>query len=466
MLFKKLIEDNLSDAAIIKYNSQEFTYQKLYQAALVLGSEWVGKGVKKADRILVSCNSKADAVIALLACLAYGMIFVPVEPDSEESEYIQKDCQATLVYTGGQPQNAEVIARESQCENAIGYIIYTSGSTSKPKGVVAPLSAIDFCIEAINKRIGNNESDRILSRLPLSFDYGLYQVFLALRFRAMLTLVDGETKLIELPRLMLEHEITALPLVPTMLAALCNARLLKKEYYPDLRYICSSGEILDVSLIERAHKALPDVSIIPMYGLTECKRVSVMPPDRWDKILAGSCGLPLDGTSVKLLDEEDGEGELVVYGPNVMNGYWADEQIPSNIFCVDSAGQRFLRTGDSFSIDDEGFLYFKRRIKNMIKVGGYAVSGTGLEESLKSIDGVIDIRIIGLPDRTYGEIVCACVYTRQKGTKEKIERVSSQFPRHKQIRKIVLFDRPFPTNKNGKVDIVALRTQAGDEYEL
>jgi acyl-CoA synthetase (AMP-forming)/AMP-acid ligase II len=466
MLYKKLIEDNLDDSVIIRYKDQTYTYKDLYYSSLALGKEWISKGVKIGDRVIVSCANKAETVIALLACLAYGMIFVPVEHDIGDKAYIQQDCQAKFVYTGGQPENIEGEERVNLPPETTGYIIYTSGSTDKPKGVVAPIFAIDFCIEAINKRIGNNENDRILSRLPLSFDYGLYQVFLALRFRSVLTFVDNETPLLSIPRILVEQKITALPVVPTMLSALLNARVLKGEYCPYLRYICSTGEVLSIDIIKKVHNALPNVLIIPMYGLTECKRVSIMPPHRWDKIMAGSCGLPLDGTTVKLIDEGEKEGELIIYGPNVMNGYWGDEESSSNIFCVDECGQRYLRTGDSFFIDNEGFLYFRHRLKNMIKVSGYAVSGADIEDLLKCIEGVIDIRVFGLPDKVYGEKVCACIYTNEAGIKEKIEELSKKLPFHKQIRKIVLYNNPFPVNKNGKVDINVLRKQAGNTYEL
>jgi acyl-CoA synthetase (AMP-forming)/AMP-acid ligase II len=186
-----------------------------------------------------------------------------------------------------------------------------------------------------------------------------------------------------------------------------------------------------------------------------------MPVNRWDKIEAGSCGLPLEGTLVRLINEEYGEGELVVYGPNVMNGYWGDKEASSEVFCLDSEGRRFLRTGDSFSIDCEGFLYFRHRIKNMIKVGGYAVSGIEIEKYLKSIDDIIDVRVIGIPDNVYGEIICACVYTEHENVRGKIEEISAQLPRHKQIKRIIMFDNPFPTNKNGKIDTTALQKQVG-----
>jgi acyl-coenzyme A synthetase/AMP-(fatty) acid ligase len=120
--------------------------------------------------------------------------------------------------------------------------------------------------------------------------------------------MDADEQILAIPRLAKKNEITALPVVPTLLAALFRARLLKPEYFPNLRYISSTGEKLDTSLISSSYEAMPKVEIIPMYGLTECKRVSIMPPNRRDKILAGSCGLPLDGVEVRLADKIDGEG--------------------------------------------------------------------------------------------------------------------------------------------------------------
>jgi acyl-CoA synthetase (AMP-forming)/AMP-acid ligase II len=469
LLYKKLIEDNfsLSEKIILRYRSKEFSYRNLYEQSISLGCSWIEKGAKTGDRVAVSCSDSSETIIALLACLAFGLIFVPIEQGNlEEEKHIIYDSGAKIQFSGGIPKVDVNLTRIVLPPETIGYIIYTSGSTSVSKGVVAPLKAIDFCIESINKRLCNNNQDHILCKLPLSFDYGLYQVFIALRFGAELTIMDKESNIFSIPKQLAERKITAFPVVPTMLAALLHAGLLKENYYPCLRYISSTGEVLDTKLIAEVKNVLPSVSIIPMYGLTECKRVSIMPPDRKDKILAGSCGLPLDGVEVRLFNEDMDEGELLVYGPNIMNGYWGDEETTAKVFCIDKDGKRFLRTGDSFSIDKEGFLYFRQRLKNMIKVAGHAVSVTNLENILNSIDGVLDIRIVGVPDSVYGELICACIYTNSNEVKKKILELSNTLPFHKQIRRVILFDKPFPTNKNGKVDITALRRLADKVNEL
>lgn len=458
MLYKKLIEDNLSDQIILNYKSRHYSYRELNDRALALGCEWIRNGVKFGDRIIIDCSDKSETIIALLACLAYGIVFIPIEADNDNKEYIKKDSGAVLVYRGGSTQQLLPGKRQMLSPGTLGYIIYTSGSTGGLKGVAAPLSAIIFCIDAINARLKNDENDRILSRLPLSFDYGLYQVFFSLCFRAELTLVDGDVLIVQMPVLCRHMKITAMPVVPSMLSALYQTRLLKQEYFPNLRYICSTGEVLSVELIKHVHEQLPDVEVIPMYGLTECKRVSVMPPGRWDKILNGSCGIPLDGVKVGLLGSNNG-GELIVYGPNIMNGYWrgGNVDVDNEVFCIDDSGQRFLRTGDYFRIDEDGYLYFLHRIKNIIKVGGYAVNPAEIEVRLNNIEGVINVCVIGIPDEITGESICACVHTKTKEVKEKIEEISKSLPTYKRISKIVLFDQGFPLNKNGKIDIESLK---------
>ena len=457
MLYKNLVEDHLSDKIILYCNSVHYSYRNLNDKALALGSKWMAEGLRRGDRVVVECRDRADTVTALLACIAYGFVFVPVEPNHDRRDYIIEDCRPRLIYSGGAAPERPYVEREVLPPDTVGYIIYTSGSTSVPKGVVAPFSSIIFCTDAINKRLGNSGRDRIVCVLPLSFDYGLYQVFLSLSVGAELILADENATMLNLPKLCTETEATGLPVVPTMLSALLRSRMLKQEYFRGLRYISSTGEALGVDLIKKVHEALPNVQIIPMYGLTECKRVAIMPQGRWDKILAGSCGLPLDGVEVSILGGSDGEGELAVRGPNVMNGYFGSIGEDDGTFCTDDRGGRYLRTGDCFSIDSEGFLYFRYRIKNIMKVGGYAVSAAEMEEKLLGLEGVLDARVFGIPSDAYGELVCACVYTESAGMEERVRSLSKSLPPYKQIKRLKIMSEPFPTNRNGKVDMEALK---------
>lgn len=457
MLYKKLVEDHLSGKTILYCNSVHYSYRQLNDKALSLGSKWMAEGLCRGDRVVVECRDRTDTVTALLACIAYGFVFVPIEPSHDRREYIIEDCRPKLIYSGGAAPERPHMGREVLPPDTVGYIIYTSGSTSDPKGVVAPFSSIIFCTDAINKRLGNSDGDRIVCMLPLSFDYGLYQVFLSLSSGAELVLANENTSMLSLPKLCAETRATGLPVVPTVLSTLLRLHMLKQEYFRGLRYISSTGETLGVDLIKKVHEALPNVQIIPMYGLTECKRVSVMPQGRWDKILAGSCGLPLDGVEAYILDGAGGEGELAVRGPNVMNGYYGSAGEDDGTFCTDSGGGRYLRTGDCFFIDSEGFLYFRYRIKNVMKVGGYAVSAAEIEAKLFGLEGVLDARVFGIPSDVYGELICACVYTKSDGMEGRVRSLSEGLPPYKQIKRLKIMSEPFPTNINGKVDMKALK---------
>ena len=143
-----------------------------------------------------------------------------------------------------------------------------------------------------------------------------------------------------------------------------------------------------------------------MYGLTECKRVSIMPYGMKEKKYKGSCGIPLPGVSVRLVNEHDGVGELEVIGPNVMEGYWNDSVETEKFYSVEE-GERVLKTGDLFKIDEDGYLYFQGREKAFIKHNGYRINNLELEEIVASIDNVMENAVVGINDSDAGEdIVC------------------------------------------------------------
>ena len=462
MLYHQLIENHLCDRIILSDAQGDYTYSELNARARALGEYWHSQGIHPGDRIAVINDNTVRTVIALLACLAYGFIFVPITAgDIEEREYIISDCQPVLVLDGSLPELTpdEFPPRPVISAKTTGYILYTSGSTSRPKGIVASYASIIYCIEAINARLGNSERDRILCCLPLSFDYGLYQIFLALRYSAALILLPEGISLLELPDILRKRQITAFPVVPTLLRGLVRSHLLERVRLPELRYISSTGEVLEPQLIAKAESCLPGTEVIPMYGLTECKRVSIMPFGQQDKKYAGSCGLPLPGVSVELdtIDPETGIGELIVYGPNVMNGYWGDAKTTAAVFGYDGHCRPFVRTGDLFTVDEEGYLYFKGRLKNLIKVRGHGVSGDAIEEQLHSLDGVRELRVLGLFDERDGERACAFVYADDLSVEARIRAYSDHLPDFMKIKTIYLFDHPLPKNKNGKIDDATLR---------
>lgn len=471
MLYEKLVEDNLSwPHPILTDTRRTYTYIQLHQDVLELSGRLEKQGVRPGQRVIIASGNTMETVLAILACIRSGICFiiVPGETSEEDIQYIISDAQPVLLLDT--QRSGEIGMRGTgldggACGEKLVYIIYTSGSTSKPKGVMAPEAQVLFCIDAINDRLRNGEDDAILCCLPLSFDYGLYQLFFSLRYRSRLVLLSGGMPQ-QIPQLLVKEKITAFPAMPALLAMLLRTKLLQRVApLPQLRYISSTGDDFPVALIRRLKALFPRTEIIPIYGQTECKRVSIMPFGRLDKTLAGSCGLPLKGTSVWLENpDEAGVGELVVSGPHVMAGYLNADASSSAYFFTHSQRGRCLRTGDLFRIDEEGYLYFYARKRRIIKVNGHRIGRVELERKLEEDMGglSLSLRVIGCPDELTGERILVCVSTDEDAgaVLERLRAASAKRPKYQRPARAYISSEPFPRTKNGKIDDALLLKEA------
>lgn len=469
-----MIEEHLEDERIVLSDGQtEMTFQQIHERTAQYCAVFHRMKLKRGDRVLAMTGDLLETVVILLACIADGMIFVPVNQrlDQESKEYILRDCKPALILedSNGCMRTEEGInrvdsmAERERCrENTLAYILYTSGTEGKPKGVVASQKQILFCSTAINRRLCNTAEDRILCCLPLSFDYGLYQVFLAFLSGAGLYLALGDV-IQRIPYLLRQWEITAFPTIPSVANIMMKTGMLRDGDYPKLRYITFTGEILQVSLIRSLEERFPGVRVIPMYGLTECKRVSVMPEGREDKVTAGSCGLPLEGVRVWLerVDPDSGMGELVVEGDNVMEGYWGIPDDSGAAFSFNKeSGKRRLHTGDIFRIDDEGFLYFCGRENGIIKVWGHRISSAWIENIIKAVEGVKEAAVMSAADVDAGEMPVLFMYASEEVKEEHIRNRMRELPAYLQRYHLFMMKEPLPKNPNGKIDRKRLRETA------
>ena len=475
MLYNALITSHIDDntSIVLTDMTKQYTYTQIDQICHRVGCQLKRYGVKPLDRVIIRADRTLDTVLIILSCIRLGVCFIPVSPAVSEEMLLDiiKDSSPVLV-VGSFEQDAimqclpvallQDISDEEESPNSeleedtIVYILYTSGSTGIPKGVVAPMKNVEFCVYAINERIKNTANDKILCCLPLSFDYGLYQIFLALSAGACLV-VAPEVPLPQIVSFLAKEEITGFPAMPAMLNMLIKTRLLNKVHLSALRYITSTGDTFPISLIHQIREAIPSAVVVPMYGLTECKRVTVMPLDRLDKTLAGSCGLPLTGTEVWVeAPDTEGIGELIVCGQNVMAGYWNDNNTTSMYYFINEQGKRCLRTGDYFRIDSEGFLYFVGRKKEILKVNGYRIGVSELENRLLSEanDLINEIGIFGYPDEIMGERIAVCISTDYPAQiiVEWLTKTSEKLSSYQRPHFLYCTALPLPKNINGKID--------------
>jgi acyl-CoA synthetase (AMP-forming)/AMP-acid ligase II len=354
-------------------------------------------------------------------------------------------------------------------------LIYTSGSTGFPKGVMMTHQNIDAAATSITTYLENTGDDIILSALPLSFDYGLYQVLMAAKVGATVILEKSFAYPAAVLQKMRREKATGLPLVPTMAALLLRMKELQPGGFPHLRYMTNTAAALPPAHIARLQELFPTTRIYSMYGLTECKRCTYLPPEQL-ATRPGSVGKAIPNTEVYLVNDRGervgpGEiGELVIRGGHVMKGYWEDlEATDRALRTGPNPREKVLYSGDLFRADPEGYLYFVGRKDDIIKTRGEKVSPKEIENTLYALQGVREAAVIGVPDPMLGMAIKALIAPLEPGALTERD-VLSHCARHLEdfmIPKLVEFVPELPKTDSGKIrrsqlQAEALRTHGDD----
>jgi len=485
-------------------NGRRFTYRELEVRANRLAGSLIAGGVERGDRVAIYLENSAEAVISVFAILKAGAVFLVVNPTTkaDKASYILNNCRATGLITdrtklgtlsnavpdtphlqgvwvaGGMPGAEFTTAKRlfdltAALEDGIlpaippakkcididlAALIYTSGSTGRPKGVMLTHLNIVSAASSITTYLENRPDDIILSVLPLSFDYGLYQVLMAFKIGGTVLLERSFTYPYRIIELLKQEHVTGFPIVPTISAVLLQLDL-SAHRFPALRYITNTAAALPTEHIRRLRNLIPDVKIFSMYGLTECKRVSYLPPDQID-IRPTSVGRGMPNEEVYIVDDTGRRssagtvGELVVRGSNVMKGYWElPEETDRMLKPGPLPGEKVLYTGDLFRMDEEGYLYFVGRKDDIIKTRGEKVSPREVEDVLHAMPGVVEAAVIGIPDEVLGEAIKAVVRL-QAGvnlTAEEVIHWCSLKLENFMVPKFVEFQGEFPKTSTGKI---------------
>jgi long-chain acyl-CoA synthetase len=338
-------------------------------------------------------------------------------------------------------------------------LIYTSGSTGFPKGVMMTHQNIVAAATSITTYLENTSDDIIASALPLSFDYGLYQVLMAAKVGATVVLEKSFAYPTAVLQKMRGERATGFPVVPTMAALLLRMRELEPGSFPHLRYITNTAAALPPAHIARLQELFPTTRIYSMYGLTECKRCTYLPPEEL-ATRPGSVGKAIPNTEVYLVNDRGervgpGEiGELVIRGGHVMKGYWEDpEATDRSLRTGPLPWEKVLYSGDLFRTDDEGFLYFVGRRDDIIKTRGEKVSPKEVENTLYALPGVKEAAVIGVADPVLGMAIKAVIALTEPGALSERD-VRSHCARHLEdfmVPKSVEFVSELPKTESGKI---------------
>ena len=442
---------------------------------------WMAEAhVARGDRVLVLLPSCVELVESVLGCARLGACFVVISPSIRPYQlaHVLADCEPTLVVTHSTRADRDLLGRGRRLvfadlgwhevlatppapvpsppiSNDLACLVYTSGSTAMPKGVMTAHRHAVFAAGAIQQRLRIRPDDVIGHFLPMSFDYGLYQLFLAVQTGAALALGTDEHTGYALLRKISDWGVTGLPVVPALATNLARLARRSPEPPPPLRFITNTGAHLSGSVVAELRAIWPDCSVFPMFGLTECKRVSILLPDEYER-KSGSVGRPLSDTECLIVDEArrplpPGEqGELVVRGPHVMAGYWRAEELTDRRFRPwGPQRERVLFTGDRCSLDADGYLYFHGRLDDIFKQRGYRVSALEVEAAAMTLPGVREAALVVATVDGDARSILACVGEAAAdaigdGLRELLEE-------YKQPARVVCCAE-LPRNTNGKVD--------------
>lgn len=486
--------------------NQRLTYAELDTMANRLATALIEEGLRRGDRVIIHLHNTVEAVVGIFATLKAGGVFVLINPTVklDKLKYVVNNCRArvflgdailqdaaldtlvedcpalkTVIACGGKassspPRNGRLLrfdeiqstfsAEPPSCINIdldLACLIYTSGSTGEAKGVMSDHGNIDFATSSIMSYLKNVEEDIVINVLPLSFDYGLYQLLMTFKFGGTLVLERSYTYPVLFLKKLQEERVTGFPGVPTIFAMLLQMDLSSFDL-SSLRYLTNTAAALPPSHITKLKEKFPWVALYSMYGLTETKRTLYLPPEQLAQ-RPGSVGIAIPGTEV-WIEAEDGRrmdrgevGELVVRGRHVMRGYWESPEATAQRFRPGPIpGERLCYTGDLFRMDNDGFLYFVGRKDDIIKSRGEKVAPKEVESVLHMLPGVI-AAVVGVPDPVMGQAVKAFVVANGPPLTE--AQVIAHCRAHLEdfmVPRSVEFREVLPTTASGKIDKLGL----------
>ncbi|MFI1726744.1 class I adenylate-forming enzyme family protein [Streptomyces sp. NPDC020489] len=335
-------------------------------------------------------------------------------------------------------------------------LIYTSGTTAAPKAVVSTHQQALFAVHAIQGELAYRPDDVVYSPLPLSFDYGLYQVFLGALSGASIRLGLPAEVGATLLRNIEAAGATVLASVPAVAETLAKLVRRSPDHGLRLRLLTNTGAAMPPQPLATLRAAVPGLRVQLMFGLTECKRAAINPPDA-DLEHPGSCGRALPGTEIYAAGA-DGErlppgeiGELVVRGPHVMAGYWRRPELTAQRFPRRDGLFPELRTGDHGWLDDHGLVHFAGRRDDIYKERGFRVSATEVEAAARRVEGVEQAAVLPPTDGSPARLVV--VSTRAPA--DVLEAMREEIEEFKVPGRCVPLPA-LPLTRNGKVDRKAL----------
>lgn len=451
------------DKSMVLGAAEHVSYSEVYSHALKLAHYLIQRIGKNKKVLLISSNS-VFYIKAYFAILKSGNIVIPVNPEIEGKnlDYIVEKAKPEMVFMGNrylrffpsiqyeiinEPKLDEIIRNSLNGHNfntaktgdfQIATILFTSGSTGEPKGVMLSHKNLISNTESIISYLHLTEKDIIHVVLPFYYCYGLSLLHTHVRVGGSLVMTNSFVFLANVISDLKSFKCTGFAGVPSHFQILLRkSKDFKKTEFPHLRYVTQAGGKLHNLFIEEFTSAFPSVQFYVMYGQTEATaRLSYLPPDML-KYKLGSIGKGIPGVELAVVSPEGSKvetgeiGEIVAKGDNIMLGYFDDPELTQS-----TIGDSWLHTGDLGRFDQDGFFYVTGRKKDIIKVGGNRLSSKEIEEVVLEIPYVVDCTISAIQDELWGESIKAEIIVNNK------EDITPEFIREYCSKKLTYYKVP------------------------
>jgi acyl-CoA ligase (AMP-forming) (exosortase A-associated) len=501
-------------ANALTYGGESMDYATLERAIASTAGAFLEHGLARGGRVAVYLEKRMEAVVAMFAAAAAGGAFVPLNPllKPEQVAYIVRDCAAQVLVTSADRYGfaadalracgdlrhvvlvdaAASATADSGCgvhawnafaqaksrsghrviDNDITAILYTSGSTGQPKGVVLSHRNVVAGAKSVASYLENSAADTLLAALPLSFDAGFSQLTTAFHAGARVVLLNYLLPKDVLNALVRER-VTGLTAVPPLYIQLTQLEW-PAAIGEHLRYFANTGGRMPAETLRALRTRVPQAKPYLMYGLTEAFRSTYLPPEEVDR-RPDSIGKAIPNAEILVLRDDGSEcapdepGELVHRGALVALGYWNDPERTAERYRPlprREAGlvmpETAVFSGDLVRRDADGFLYFIGRRDDMIKTSGYRVSPTEVEEVVYATRLVGEAAAVGVEHPAIGAAIVLVVTPGGAGEVDRdalLVACRDKLPAYMVPARIEVRDGTLPRNANGKIDRRLLRDE-------
>ncbi len=486
-LFSEAVKQWPNAEAIVD-GPRRFTYRELDRMVESFAAGLQVQGQTAGDRIALLLGNSAEFVIALYAIARIGAISVPVNIREQASglAYILNHCTASaIVYDdtleerlptsddvpslrvrimsgdGGTGLSfASLLASENAVVRQpgegedIGMILYTSGTTGRPKGAMLPHMGLVMAVINCVAVMGFREGERSAVPVPMSHITGITGCMLPMLPIGGCILVFREFKALHFIELAVQERMTYVHMVPAMYILCLMQEAFARADLSSWRMGVYGGAPMAPATIEKFQERLPHLRLMNAYGSTETVGPQVICPPSDTMRKSDFVGIPIPTADILIMDDDGREvlcgqtGEIWIRSGSVSPGYWSDLEATAREFC---AG--FWKSGDLGLIDEEGFIKIFDRKKDMLNRGGYKIFSAEVEQVLMALDGVVEAAIVGKPCPVLGERVHAFITITSNGPDEM--RLSDYCRQNLSAYKVpesftISYD-PLPRNANGKL---------------